>query len=237
MPGSTIIMPNFSNHASFVAALTFLVIYVAGMSQSQARDTGDGYRLEEIVVTARKIEERIQDTPVSVTAVTAEMFDERGAEQISAVADIAPNVNFSFGGAVSGSGSAAVAFIRGVGQNDFTHNTDPGVGIYVDGVYLGRTVGSVLDILDLERVEVIRGPQGTLFGRNTIRRRHQPAYQSAHRRVGRAAARHRRRRRQARILRHRQWSDLGKYRCYRKRYVPKKGRYCQKSPGRRRPGR
>ena len=160
-------MPNFSKPASFVVAVA-LTANFGGMPQSQAQSDGDGYRLEEIVVTARKIEERLQDTPVSVTAITAEMFDERGAEQITSVADLTPNMNFSTAGQVSGSGSAAVVFIRGVGQNDFTHNTDPGVGIYVDGVYLGRSIGSVLDILDLERVEVIRGPQGTLFGRNTI---------------------------------------------------------------------
>lgn len=161
-------MPNFNKPVLFLAVLAMSLDAFSGMAQSQAQDTDDGYKLEEIVVTARKIEERLQDTPVSVTAITAKMFDERGAEQITAVANIAPNMNFSSSGQISGSGSAAVVFIRGVGQNDFLHTNEPGVGIYVDGVYLGRTVGSVLDILDLERVEVIRGPQGTLFGRNTI---------------------------------------------------------------------
>ncbi len=127
-----------------------------------------GFSIEEVLVTARKREESLQDTPLAVTAVTGQSLEERDMTQISAIADIAPNVNFSFSGTSSGSGSAAVVYIRGVGQNDFTPVTDPGVGIYVDDVYLGRTLGSVLDVVDLERLEVLRGPQGTLFGRNSI---------------------------------------------------------------------
>lgn len=127
-----------------------------------------GFSIEEILVTARKREESLQNAPVAVTALSGQALDERDMTQISAIADIAPNVNFSFGGTSSGSGSAAVVYIRGIGQNDFTPVTDPGVGIYIDGVYLGRTIGSVLDVVDLERLEVLRGPQGTLFGRNSI---------------------------------------------------------------------
>lgn len=130
----------------------------------RAREFG----IEEIVVTARRREESLQDTPISITAVTADALVERDITSIQRIDNIAPNMDFSYGGTSSGSGSAAVVYIRGVGQNDFTPVTDPGVGIYVDGVYLGRTVGSVLDVLDLAQVEVLRGPQGTLFGRNTI---------------------------------------------------------------------
>lgn len=124
--------------------------------------------MEEVVVTARKREERVLDTPIAITAISGAQMEIRGMENITSVGDIAPNVNFSFAGTSSGSGSAAVVFIRGVGQNDFIPVTDPGVGVYVDGVYLGRSVGSVLELMDFERVEVLRGPQGTLFGRNTI---------------------------------------------------------------------
>jgi iron complex outermembrane receptor protein len=127
-----------------------------------------GFTLQEITVTARRTEESLQSTPIAITAISGAELAERGATQIAAVADVAPNVNFSFGGTSSGSSAAAVMFIRGVGQNDFLPTTEPGVGLYVDGAYYGRTVGSLIELLDLERVEVLRGPQGTLFGRNTI---------------------------------------------------------------------
>jgi iron complex outermembrane recepter protein len=127
-----------------------------------------GFTLQEVIVTARRTEESLQSAPIAITAVSGAELQERGATQIAAVADFAPNVNFSFGGTSSGSTAAAVMFIRGVGQNDFLPTTEPGVGLYVDGAYYGRTVGSLIELLDLERVEVLRGPQGTLFGRNTI---------------------------------------------------------------------
>ncbi len=124
--------------------------------------------LEEITVTARKREESLQDTPISVAAFTGEGLEQRGLSDVSNVGDLTPNMVFNVAAPISGSSSAATVFIRGVGQNDFTPNTDPGVGIYVDGVYYARSVGAVLDLLDLERIEILRGPQGTLFGRNTI---------------------------------------------------------------------
>ena len=132
-----------------------------------SQDEDQSY-LEEIIITARKREENPLDIPIAVTVFNRHNLERRGIERISSISEIIPNVNFSSGGTSSGSGSAAVVYIRGVGQNDFTPVTDPGVGIYVDGVYLGRTIGSVLEIMDLERLEVLRGPQGTLFGRNTI---------------------------------------------------------------------
>jgi len=79
-----------------------------------------------------------------------------------------PNVTFSTTAGNSGSSNAAVVFIRGVGQDDIFPTIDPGVGIYLDGVYVSRTLGSVFDTADLAQVEVLRGPQGTLFGKNTI---------------------------------------------------------------------
>ncbi|WP_108809342.1 TonB-dependent receptor [Aquimarina spinulae] len=127
-----------------------------------------GFALEDIVVTARKRVENVQDTPISITAVQGVVLEEMGVNNITGIADIAPNLTFSTTGTVSGSSSAAVVYIRGIGQNDYVPVADPGVGIYVDEVYLGRTVGAVLDLADLKSVEVIRGPQGTLFGRNSI---------------------------------------------------------------------
>lgn len=145
-----------------------IVGVVALYSTPGASQSDRGFTLQEITVTARRTEESLQSTPIAITAVSGAELEERGATRIDAVGDFAPNVNFSFGGTSSGSTSAAVMFIRGVGQNDFLPTTEPGVGLYVDGVYYGRTVGSLIDLLDLERVEVLRGPQGTLFGRNTI---------------------------------------------------------------------
>ena len=121
-----------------------------------------------ITVTARKTEETLQETPISVAVFDTEDLEQRSLVDISQVADFAPNVEFDSTAPISGSSNAAAVFIRGVGQTDFTPGIDPGVGIYVDGVYLARTVGSVLNLLDVERMEILRGPQGTLFGKNTI---------------------------------------------------------------------
>jgi iron complex outermembrane receptor protein len=124
--------------------------------------------LEEIVVTAQKRAERLEQTPIAITAFTAATIAKTGVTNLADLAEKAPNVTFKFTAPISGASNAATVFIRGIGQSDFALTTDPGVGTYVDGVYLSRSVGGVLDVLDLERVEVLRGPQGTLFGRNTI---------------------------------------------------------------------
>lgn len=133
-----------------------------------SRDTvEDGAAIEEISVTARRREENLQSTPVAVTAVTGEALDRRAAASIDAVSQFAPNVQFDGAAALSGGAYNATVFIRGIGQNDFAIFSDPGVALYLDGVYLGRSIGGILDVVDLERLEVLRGPQGTLFGRNT----------------------------------------------------------------------
>lgn len=124
--------------------------------------------LEEVVVTAQKREESLQDTPISVTAFTTAAIEKRNISNISEIADFTPNLVFDTTSPVSGLSSGSVIFIRGIGNTDFSLTTDPGVGTYVDGVYMSRSVGGVLDVLDLERIEVLRGPQGSLFGRNTI---------------------------------------------------------------------
>jgi iron complex outermembrane receptor protein len=124
--------------------------------------------LEEIVVTARKREESLQDTPVSVTAFTGDMLEQQHITSLDDVAEATPNLVFDTGTIFSGSNAAAAVYIRGIGQIDYALYTDPGVGIYLDGVYVATSIGSVLDLVDIERVEVLRGPQGTLFGRNTI---------------------------------------------------------------------
>lgn len=124
--------------------------------------------IADIVVTARRRSELLQNTPVAVSAITGASLAERGATDISAVAQSVPSLTFNTTAGNSGASNAAVVFIRGVGQDDFFPTIDPGVGIYLDGVYVSRTLGAVLDTVDLQQVEVLRGPQGTLFGKNTI---------------------------------------------------------------------
>lgn len=124
--------------------------------------------LEEVVVTARKREESLQDTPISVAAFSADDLESRGVVDFSQVGEITPNVTFDFTSAIAAGNSAAIVQIRGVGASDWTVGVDPGVGIYLDGVYIARTIGQVLDTADVAQIEVLRGPQGTLFGRNTI---------------------------------------------------------------------
>ncbi len=122
--------------------------------------------VEEIEVTARRRAESIQTVPVAVAAFSTENLEMRSVANIADLASIAPNLYVSSG--PSGGSATASFFIRGIGQTDFIPNTDPGVGVYLDGVYIARQTGNVLGILEPERVEVLRGPQGTLFGRNTI---------------------------------------------------------------------
>jgi len=122
--------------------------------------------LKEIVVTAQFRSQKLQDTPLSITAVNSELLKSRNQTDISQIAANAPNVQLTqMGGAF---GSSMAAYIRGVGQYDFNPAYEPGVGLYIDDVYYATLTGSVMDLLDLDRVEVLRGPQGTLTGRNSI---------------------------------------------------------------------
>ena len=132
-------------------------------AQAQAEETATN---REIVVTAQFREQRLQDTPLSITAIDATLLASRNQTDISQIAAQAPNVQLTqMGGAF---GSSMAAYIRGIGQYDFNPAYEPGVGIYIDDVYFATLTGSVMDLLDLDRVEVLRGPQGTLTGRNSI---------------------------------------------------------------------
>lgn len=131
---------------------------------SMPADTGAAGN--DIVVTAQFRSQRLQDTPLAITAVNAATLEARGQTSIYQVAAQAPNVTLQPAGQSYGSG--IVAFIRGVGQNDNAYALEPGVGIYVDDVYYSTLTGSLLDLMDLDRVEVLRGPQGTLAGKNSI---------------------------------------------------------------------
>jgi len=146
-------------------------LFLAGISAcsfaTAAAQPASG-KLEEITVTARKRSENLQKTPIAVTAFTAKQLQARGVANIADVGKYIPNVSLQAGAAISGSASTVTAFIRGIGQTDFTLTIDPGVGIYVDGVYVSRSTGALLATTDIASVEVLRGPQGTLFGKNTI---------------------------------------------------------------------
>ena len=124
--------------------------------------------LEEIVVTAQKRAENVQAVPIAITALSAAALESRGVTNIAQVSSFSPNIQIDRASPFAGSSSIISAYVRGIGQNDFAFNMEPGVGLYVDGVYYARTVGAAVDLLDVERVEVLKGPQGTLFGRNTI---------------------------------------------------------------------
>ena len=124
--------------------------------------------IEEVVVTARKREESVQDTPLAVSAFSSGELQARQIHSSDRLGEIAPNLTFDPAGPYLGSHSAAQVFMRGIGQSDFTPVTDPGVGLYVDGIYMARSPGNVMDFLDIERIEVLRGPQGVVFGRNTV---------------------------------------------------------------------
>ncbi|HVN45577.1 MAG TPA: TonB-dependent receptor [Steroidobacteraceae bacterium] len=152
----------------WVAATGVLVLMSAvGGTAAWADPDSNSGAVEEVIVTARRTQEELQKVPISVTALPAEALRELDVQDIAELSEHVPNLNLitstSFGGS-----STAYAFIRGIGQQDIFVQNDPGVGIYLDGVYIGRSQGAVFDVIDLQRVEVLRGPQGTLYGRNTI---------------------------------------------------------------------
>src|SRR5689334_2963636 len=120
----------------------------------------------DVVVTAQFREQNLQQTPIAITAVNGAQLEARSQTNLVQVAQQAPNVTLQPG---TGSfGPTMQTFIRGVGQADFNFAFEPGVGVYIDDVYFSTTLGSQFDLLDLDRVEILRGPQGTLAGMNSI---------------------------------------------------------------------
>ncbi|HLG87507.1 MAG TPA: OmpA family protein [Alphaproteobacteria bacterium] len=149
---------------SATSLLAFAAIQPAFAQQAAQPSAGSG-QLEEIVVTARKTEEKLQVAPLSVTAITTQKLEAHNVQSAEQLNDLGiPNLNISHG---SGYASAANITIRGVNQADNVLTNDAPIAVYVDGVYMARQIGDLFDLVDLERVEVLRGPQGTLFGRNT----------------------------------------------------------------------
>ena len=131
--------------------------------QPSAAKAGSG-GIEDIVVTARRKVESAQSAPVAVTAIGGQQLQDLAAVRLSDVAELAPSIKIT---SASGSANAPVIFIRGIGTITTAMYAEPSVGLYVDGVYMPRPTGNAFDLPDIERLEVLRGPQGTLFGRNT----------------------------------------------------------------------
>ena len=146
--------------------LGFLIISVFSIntSNAQAQEASDG--IEEVVVTARKREENIQETALSVSALSARDIENRVPTDIRDLAADSPNLIID--DLQQGPGSPTAIFIRGVGVSDVEKNFDPTTGVVLDGVFIGANSGAMLKTIDLESVEILRGPQGTLFGRNTV---------------------------------------------------------------------
>jgi iron complex outermembrane receptor protein len=147
-------------------ALSASLLIALSVSQAIAQTADNKEALQEVVVTAQFRQQNLQDTPLAITAINAAMLENRGQTNISQVAAQAPNV--SLRPQPQGGGSGLIAFIRGVGQTDFNYAVDPGVGVYVDDVYIPTLSSSLLELIDLDRVEILRGPQGTLAGKNAI---------------------------------------------------------------------
>ncbi|MGH8176026.1 MAG: TonB-dependent receptor [Steroidobacter sp.] len=138
---------------------------VATTVQAQTEDAGG---LEEIIVTARKVAENLQETPIAITALSGNALQERQIFNTNVLDQVVPNLQFADNAPLAGNNSSSQVFIRGIGQTDPTSTVDPGVGFYIDDVYIGNAVGGTMTLRDISSVQVVRGPQGTLFGRNTI---------------------------------------------------------------------
>jgi iron complex outermembrane recepter protein len=144
-------------------AVALALASAQGMS-GEAASSDDS--LEEVIVTAQFREQNLQDTPIAITAISGEMLNEKGLTNVTDLGLVIPNASIRPQGSFSG--PTPQIGMRGVSTSDYIFTSDPGVGVYIDDVYQGSLTGSAMDLLDLERVEVLRGPQGTLFGKNSL---------------------------------------------------------------------
>src|SRR6202046_3545454 len=155
---------------SFSIALTLDVLIAAGAAAAADSDTAPGAsaetgNLQEVVVTARRYAEDLQNVPLAVTAISADTIQTQNVTNLQDLNSFVPNMKISADRATS---STINVYIRGVGQSDPLWGFDPGVGVYIDDVYLARPQTALLDVIDVQDLEILRGPQGTLYGKNTI---------------------------------------------------------------------
>ncbi len=174
-PALAIVLPFFCAEqyrmtpALYRAAIAFLYVLPLTAEAAVEKRADAGIEpIDQIVVTARRREEDPLQVPISITVLSGDHLEARQLDAMDQLGAAVPNLQFDKAAPSSGSSSVGQIFIRGIGQADYTPVTDPGVALYVDGIYLGRSPGNVLDLIDVERLEVLRGPQGTLFGRNSI---------------------------------------------------------------------
>jgi len=162
--GEGINMNTIARHrkAALIALLGSSAIVALPMT-AQAQSEAPTVSVGEIIVTARKREERLQDVPMSISAVGGEALESAGYTELNDLSRLTSNVFFE-----AADRSKPLIFIRGIGTRGYDAGSDPSVGVFVDGVYLGRFGALDLDLMDVERIEVLKGPQGTLYGRNTI---------------------------------------------------------------------
>ena len=149
--------------ATIVPQLAFAQTPAPQAAETPAQETTGG--IADIVVTAQKRSESIQSTPLAISALNSEMIKERGITSTGELSSLAPSLSIISAPAAA---TDVAVYIRGIGEIDTIMTADSPIGLYVDGIILGRSAGAAFDILDLERIEVLRGPQGTLYGRNTL---------------------------------------------------------------------
>ncbi|WP_421794066.1 TonB-dependent receptor [Hydrocarboniphaga effusa] len=157
---------NHSSRAMMMSLLAMICLTAAAQDDaSQAAPGVDEGGIAEVVVTAQRREEKLQDVPLAVTAFSSEQIESRGIQSVDDLSALAPGLQIS---RTPSNTTISQIAIRGVTQINPAIYWDPAVGIYVDGVYIGKAQGSIFDVVDLAQVEVLRGPQGTLYGRNTL---------------------------------------------------------------------
>jgi iron complex outermembrane receptor protein len=147
---------------------TIAAAVAATLATSAFAQQPESQGLEEVIVTARKVAENLQRTPIAITAISGAALQDRQVFSTEMLDQVVPNLQFANNAPLAGNNSSSQVFIRGIGQTDPTSTVDPGVGLYMDDVYIGNAVGGTMTLRDIANVQVLRGPQGTLFGRNTI---------------------------------------------------------------------